>query len=92
MQRTFRMSCRAHETDHPDACTIELDVSEAADAYDVCTRDAAGNFIDLLEGFDDGDNSVERHWLHARHTLIKPRSRCFRSLLARRFVRSFACG
>jgi hypothetical protein len=42
MQRTFRMSCRAHETDHPDACTIELDVSEAADAYDVCTRDAAG--------------------------------------------------
>ena len=46
-------------------------MSEAADAYDVCTRDAAGNFIDLLEGFDDGDNSVERHWLHARHTLIK---------------------
>jgi hypothetical protein len=31
----------------PDACTIELDVSEAPDALL-----AAGNFIDLLEGFD----------------------------------------
>jgi hypothetical protein len=34
------MSARAHETDR--ACTIELDVSEAPDAYYVCTRDAAG--------------------------------------------------
>ena len=30
-----------------DACTIELDVSEAPDALLT-----AGNFIDLLEGFD----------------------------------------
>jgi len=26
----------------PDACTIEREVSEAPDAYCVCTRDAAG--------------------------------------------------
>ena len=51
MQRTFRMSSRGHEIDHPRRLHHRFDVSEAPDAYYVCTRDGR-NFIDLLEGFD----------------------------------------
>ena len=35
----------------------ELDVTEAPDNYYVCSRDQAGEFLDLIDQFEHGDEA-----------------------------------
>lgn len=45
----------------PDAATIEVDYTHAPDECHVCTLDADGEFLDIIETFEGEDGGNKAH-------------------------------